>query len=174
MTFDVEQYARSIENEYDLPKNLEFNSYYDNTRDADITQIYFRYSPFSNSINAPDKFAFEVAANDSVPPDIHKRNVKNGLSSMVDAWKSAFNFVFWRNTAYAANEQDGVFTVKCESCHSARSIQKPGDFEYRRDLYLIYLLKEIEHDCSEDWKTPNGSDMDCLVPEGTTLPRTSM
>lgn len=177
MSFDVEQYVRSVEREYDFPTNLEFNSYHEPSRNCDVVQVYFRYSPFPDD-NGPagEKFGFEIASdsgnisNQDALIDLKKREVHDCLTQMEGTWKQRYNFVFWQDVPYAINDEDRAFTVKCEICHSARSIDKPGDFEYRRDLYMIYLLKEIDHDCSDGWEA-TGYDEDLQVNEGEHFPR---
>jgi len=175
--FDAEKYIASVEHEYDFPTGLQFNRYRDQQRQADVVQAFFRYNPFDGD-NGPvgDKFGFEIATdaptstgNQQAFVDMKKRECHDALSAMEDAWKAAFNFVYWQDIPYAINEKEGVYTVKCEVCHSARSIDKRGDFEYRRDLYLIYLLKEIEHDCSDGWEPPS-VDRNMQVAEGAHFP----
>jgi hypothetical protein len=177
MSLDVEKYVKSVEREYDFPTGLQFNSYHEPSRGCDVVQVYFRYSPFDDG-NGPvgDKFGFEIVTDNGnisdkdALKDMKKREVHDALTAMEGSWKAAFNYVFWQDIPYAINEQDRAFTVKCEVCHSARSIDKPGDFEYRRDLYLIYLLKEIDHDCSDGWEAA-GYDKDLSVMEGAHFVR---
>ena len=166
---DIEKRLRSIEKEYDFPKPLQYDQYHESSRNRDIVRAFFRYSPIDN--NKSEKFGFGIAtSNNNTVDDIKLREIHNSFNQLENVWKNAFNFIYWQGVPYAINKEDSVFTVKCQLCHSARSISKPGDFKHRQDLYMIYLLNEIEHNCSDGWKA-NGVNKDLHVDEGAPFPR---
>lgn len=172
---DAEKCVAEIARDYDFPTTLKTKSYYDNQHDRDVVQVFFRYHPFSDDIGSNyggDKFGAEVVCPDnpgSAQLDVFKHEVNRVLEQMESSWKDAFQYVFYRDVPYAINDGDGVLTIKCELCNAARSLDQP-DIRYRKDLYLIYMLREIECDCDEGWE-PVSTDIDLSLSEGELFHR---
>jgi hypothetical protein len=173
MKLNIEQYVSSVVDEFDFPENLRCNKYHDPSRNGDVIQIFFRYSPFDNGCHWRKKFAVEVVPDSDASIFDNKKLVRKNLKCLEQRWKQHFKFIFWKGVPYALNDNGDVLTLVCTICDEEYTIECPEDFNYRCDLYMIYLLGQIEHDCSDGWE-PTGYNEDSAIEEGELIHRTTV